>query len=54
MHPLELLRRLFHSPKGASSVEYAILIGGIAALLVATVALLGQTLSGLYSRFVLH
>jgi Flp pilus assembly pilin Flp len=54
MHTWRLFRRFFRSQDGASSVEYALLIGGIAALLIATVAALGQTLNGLYGRFVLH
>ncbi len=54
MHLLRLLQRFCRSSRGASSVEYAILIGGIAALLIATVAALGQTLNGLYGKFSLH
>ena len=53
MHLLKLLKDLLRSQDGASAVEYAILISGIAALLIATVTALGQTLNGLYGKFVL-
>ncbi|MBM4285064.1 MAG: Flp family type IVb pilin [Deltaproteobacteria bacterium] len=48
------IRRLLRDESGASAVEYALLIGGIAALLIATVAYLGQTVNNLYASFVLQ
>ena len=53
MHLLKLLKDLLRSQDGASAVEYAILISGIAALLIAPGTALGQTLNGLDGTFVL-
>ena len=36
--------------RGASAVEYGLLVAGIAAVIVAIVFLLGGTLSGVFSR----
>ena len=39
---------LFHDEKGASAVEYGLLVGLIAVAIIVTVSLLGDTLKGLF------
>lgn len=48
---MEGWQQLVWDETGASAVEYAILASGIAAVIVAVVALLGQTVNGFYTSF---
>ncbi len=47
----EWLAPLGRDERGATAAEYAILIGLIATVIVASVATLGQAVSGLFTRF---
>jgi len=44
-------QQLIEDENGASAVEYAILASGIAAVIVAVITLLGQTVNGFYTSF---
>lgn len=44
------LTRFFRNEKGASSVEYALIAGFIAVVIVVSLVALGSGLSGLYGR----
>jgi pilus assembly protein Flp/PilA len=46
------LRRLYRDESGATAVEYSLIIGGIAALIIAIVYAFGAKVSNLYGNFV--
>ncbi len=48
----EYLIKLLKSEKGASAVEYALIVSLIALAIIATVTLLGTTLSGVFQSIV--
>jgi len=50
--PKVLIRRLLNDDEGATSVEYAIMAGLIATVVVGAVALLGNNVNTLFSSFV--
>lgn len=41
---------MLHHEKGASAVEYALLIAGIAAVIIVAVTFVGRTVSGQFSK----
>lgn len=41
---------MIHHDKGASAVEYALLIAGIAAVIIVAVTFVGRTVSGQFSK----
>lgn len=45
------LRRLFHNNRGASAVEYAVLVAGVAALIVLSVMSLGSVVQAAYKSY---
>ncbi len=47
--PLRALRALWSDEAAPTSVEYALLVGGIAIVIVASVGTLGATVAGLFS-----
>jgi pilus assembly protein Flp/PilA len=47
----QLLGKLLRDESGASAVEYAILVGGIAGVVVTIVFALGNVVSGLFQAF---
>ena len=46
---MEMIKRFFKDEEGATAVEYGILVALIGAVMIATVTLLGTTLSSLFS-----
>jgi pilus assembly protein Flp/PilA len=44
-----MARRLFHSPSGASYVEYGLLLSLIAVVCIVAVAAIGTTISDMFS-----
>jgi pilus assembly protein Flp/PilA len=44
-----ILRRFLRDDSGATSIEYAVIASGIAAVLVATIMNLGSSVKGMYS-----
>lgn len=47
--PCHLLTKFLHDQRGATAIEYALVVAGIATVVVVAVNLLGGTVSGQYS-----
>jgi Flp pilus assembly pilin Flp len=47
--PLDLLRALVRDESGATAVEYALMLGGIAAVIIATIYVFGTKTNNLYN-----
>jgi Flp pilus assembly pilin Flp len=45
-----LIRSFYEDESGASSIEYAILVGCIAVAIISTVGIFGQVVKGLYTK----